>query len=47
MILCINFSKEIQMKKPDDVRRFFSIEELVDVFKKLSSRPEIYHLLVR
>ncbi|UJR21175.1 hypothetical protein I4U23_024273 [Adineta vaga] len=39
--------QEIQTKKPEDVRRFFSTEELVDIFKKLSTRPEIYHLLVR
>ncbi|CAF0929758.1 unnamed protein product [Rotaria sordida] len=37
----------IQTKKSDDVRGLFSTEDLVDVFKKLSTRPEIYHLLVR
>ncbi|CAF0886790.1 unnamed protein product [Rotaria sp. Silwood1] len=39
--------QEIQSKKSDDVRGLFSTEDLVDVFKKLSTRPEIYHLLVR
>ncbi|CAF4636640.1 unnamed protein product [Rotaria sp. Silwood2] len=39
--------QEIQTRKPDDVRGLFSPEDLVDVFKKLSTRPEIYHLLVR
>jgi hypothetical protein len=39
--------KEIQTKKSEDVRGYFSTEELVNVFKKLSTRPEIYHLLVR
>lgn len=41
------FIKEIQAKKPEGDRGYFSTEELVDVFKKLSTRPEIYHLLVR
>jgi len=39
--------KEIQTRKSEDVRGHFSTEELVNVFKKLSTRPEIYHLLVR
>ena len=39
--------KEIQIRKSEDVRGGFSTEELVDIFKKLSTRPEIYHLLVR
>ncbi|CAF1344581.1 unnamed protein product, partial [Adineta ricciae] len=39
--------QEIQAKKPEGDRGYFSTEELVDVFKKLSTRPEIYHLLVR
>jgi len=41
------FFKEIQTRKSDDVRGYFSTEELVNVLKKLSTRPEIYHLLVR
>lgn len=40
-------SKEIQTTKSEDIRGFFSTEELVNVFKELSTRPEIYHLLVR
>lgn len=39
--------KEIQGSKPEDARGFFSTEELVNIFKELSTRPEIYHLLVR
>ena len=35
------------MRKSDDLHGYFSVEELVDIFKKLSTRPEIYHLLVR
>lgn len=33
--------------KSEDQRGYFSTEELVHVFKQLSTRPEIYHLLVR
>lgn len=39
--------QEIQTRKSEDVRGYFSTEELVNVLKKLSTRPEIYHLLVR
>ncbi|CAF1138244.1 unnamed protein product [Adineta steineri] len=39
--------QEIQTRKSEDVRGFFSTDELINVFKKLSTRPEIYHLLVR
>lgn len=39
--------KEIQGTKPEEARGFFSTEELVNIFKELSTRPEIYHLLVR
>lgn len=39
--------KEIQSTKPDEYRGYFSTEELINVFKELSTRPEIYHLLVR
>lgn len=35
------------MRKSEDGRGYFSTEELVNIFKKLSTRPEIYHLLVR
>jgi hypothetical protein len=39
--------QEIQTLKPEDVRGYFTTQELVNVFKELSTRPEIYHLLVR
>jgi hypothetical protein len=42
-----SFTQELQTKKSDDVRGYFSTEELVSIFKRLSTRPEIYHLLVR
>ncbi|CAF0943543.1 unnamed protein product [Didymodactylos carnosus] len=40
--------QEIQQSKTDNNRRgYFSTEQLVQIFKELSTRPEIYHLLVR
>ncbi|CAF1682214.1 unnamed protein product [Rotaria magnacalcarata] len=39
--------QELQTRKHEDVRGLFSTEDLVNVFKKLTTRPEIYHLLVR
>ena len=41
------YFKEVQARKTEDLRGQFSIEELVDIFKKISTRPEVYHLLVR
>jgi len=41
------FIKEIQTTKSEGARGYFPTEELVNVFKELSTRPEIYHLLVR
>ncbi|CAF5209435.1 unnamed protein product, partial [Rotaria magnacalcarata] len=38
--------QELQTRKHEDVRGLFSTEDLVNVFKKLTTRPEIYHLLV-
>ncbi|CAF0752431.1 unnamed protein product [Adineta steineri] len=39
--------QEIQASKPEDARGYFTTNELINVFKELSTRPEIYHLLVR
>ncbi|CAF3660890.1 unnamed protein product [Rotaria socialis] len=39
--------QEVQMTKSEDARGYFTTEELVSAFKELSTRPEIYHLLVR
>ncbi|CAF2729228.1 unnamed protein product [Rotaria sp. Silwood2] len=39
--------QEMQTTKSEDARGYFSTEELVNIFKELSTRPEIYHLLVR
>lgn len=39
--------QEIQTNKSEERRGFFSTNELINVFKELSTRPEIYHLLVR
>lgn len=39
--------KEIQTGKAEDLRGYFTTEELVQIFKRLSTRTEIYHLLVR
>lgn len=41
------FIKEMQTNRAESTRGCFSTEELVNVFKELSTRPEIYHLLVR
>ena len=40
-------SEEIQSTKSEQTRGCISTEELVNIFKELSTRPEIYHLLVR
>ncbi|CAF1030977.1 unnamed protein product [Adineta ricciae] len=39
--------QEIQSSKSESARGFFTTDELINVFKELSTRPEIYHLLVR
>ncbi|UJR28305.1 hypothetical protein I4U23_009550 [Adineta vaga] len=39
--------QEIQSSKTEDARGYFTTDELINVFKELSTRPEIYHLLVR